>query len=147
MLERYYPVIISLALTFFVCYIDFNLGKVANYKEIMSSAISLGSIAVGFLAAAITLMPSLSNNELVKNLKAMGAYKKLLEYIISAIFGLFTVSLLSIIALFLSSSTASKFNMIFYHFWIFVASFAILSTYRVIRNFLKFLVLTQSDDD
>jgi hypothetical protein len=80
----------------------------------MSSAISLGSIAVGFLAAAITLMHSMSNNDLVKNLKSMGTYKKLLKYIISAIFGLFTIYLLSIIALFISTAAVSIVNLLFF---------------------------------
>ena len=51
----------------------------------MSSSISLGSIAVGFLAAAITLMPSLSNNELVKNLKRLGA-PNLFKFLTSSLF-------------------------------------------------------------
>lgn len=113
----------------------------------MSSAISLGSIAVGFLAAAITLMPSMSNNELVKNLKRMGSYKKLLKYIITAIFGLFAVSLLSIIALFINVKPVSVYDTIFYHIWIFTFVFSILATYRVIRNFLRFLVFTQDDEN
>ncbi|MBK5446845.1 hypothetical protein [Peribacillus sp. TH24] len=144
MLERIYPAAISILLVVLTICTEFNLGDLVNYKEIMSSAISLGSIAVGFLAAAITLLPSLSNNELVKNLKRMGAYEKLLKYIITSIFGLFGISFLSLFALFIDSSF--KYNQYFYYLWIFVLSFSLLSTFRVIRLFLKFLIVTQKND-
>ncbi|MCY8110075.1 hypothetical protein MOF19_16470 [Bacillus spizizenii] len=145
MLERTYPLILSIVLVVASIWFDFSLLDLKNYKDIMSSSISLGSIAVGFLAAAITLMPSLSNNELVKNLKRLGAYQKLLRYIIIAIIGLFGISFLSISGLFINSDACTLVKFVFGNFWIFVFVFAILSIVRVIHLFLKFLVLTQND--
>lgn len=146
MLEKLFPFVLSCVATMLLYICNFNLGNLVNYKEIMSSAISMGSIAVGFLAAAITLMPSMSNNELVKNLKRMGAYKKLLKYIITAIFALFGISLFSILGLFINTEHKSIVNIVFYNIWIFLFVFSLLATYRVIRVFLKFLVVTQNDD-
>ncbi|MBT2700253.1 hypothetical protein J7E79_23080 [Bacillus sp. ISL-40] len=147
MLEKIYPQLLSILVTVYLYFTEFKLGALQNYKDIMSASISLGSIAVGFLAAAITLMPSMDNNELVRNLRRMGAYKKLLKYIITAIFSLFSTCFLSLIALFTDSKTNSIFNVIFNNAWILVFIFSLLATFRVIQTFLKFLVLSQQDDD
>jgi hypothetical protein len=146
MLEKTYPFMLGILATAVLYFIKFNLSSLTNYNDIMSSAISLGSIAVGFLAAAITLMPSMENNELVRNLKRMGAYKKLLNYIITAIFSLFGVSLLSLIGLFINTKSKTTGITIFNNIWIFVFVFSLFATFRVIQTFLKFLVLTQEDD-
>jgi len=147
MLERTYPLILSALAVITSVWFKFSLLDLKNYKDIMSSSISLGSIAVGFLAAAITLMPSLSNNELVKNLKRLGAYQKLLRYIIVAIIGLFAISILSISGLFINNEAHVLLKDIFGNIWIFVFVFAILSIVRVIHLFLKFLVVTQNDTE
>jgi hypothetical protein len=147
MLEKIYPQLLSILVTVYLYLVKFNLSKLPNYKDIMSASISLGSIAVGFLAAAITLMPSMENNELVRNLRRMGAYKKLLKYIITAIFSLFSTCLLSLIALFTDAKANNIVNVIFNNIWTLVFVFSLLATFRVIQTFLKFLVLTQQDDD
>ncbi|WP_280150133.1 hypothetical protein P5485_012980 [Bacillus pumilus] len=147
MLEKAYPLIggfLGVVLAFIS---KFKLLELESYKEIMSSSISLGSIAVGFLAAAITLLPSLSNNELVKNLKRLGAYQKLLLYIIKAIIGLFIISILSIVGLFITNISIGIVRDLFGYTWIFIFIVAILSIIRVIHLFLKFLVLTQNNID
>ncbi|MBS4748187.1 MULTISPECIES: hypothetical protein [Bacillus] len=147
MLEKAYPLIGGFLGVILAFISKFNLLEIESYKEIMSSSISLGSIAVGFLAAAITLLPSLSNNELVKNLKRLGAYQKLLLYIIKAIIGLFIISILSIVGLFITNISIGIVRDLFGYTWIFIFIVAILSIIRVIHLFLKFLVLTQNNID
>lgn len=147
MLEKAYPLIGGFLGVILAFISKFNLLEIESYKEIMSSSISLGSIAVGFLAAAITLLPSLSNNELVKNLKRLGAYQKLLLYIIKAIIGLFIISILSIVGLFITNISIGIVRDLFGFTWIFIFIVAILSIIRVIHLFLKFLVLTQNNID
>lgn len=147
MLEKTYPLIGGFLGVILAFISKFNLLEIESYKEIMSSSISLGSIAVGFLAAAITLLPSLSNNELVKNLKRLGAYQKLLLYIIKAIIGLFIISILSIVGLFITNISIGIVRDLFGYTWIFIFIVAILSIIRVIHLFLKFLVLTQNNID
>ncbi|MBX7001906.1 hypothetical protein EX219_09945 [Bacillus aerophilus] len=147
MLEKAYPLIGGFLGVLLAFISKFKLLEIESYKEIMSSSISLGSIAVGFLAAAITLLPSLSNNELVKNLKRLGAYQKLLLYIIKAIIGLFIISILSIVGLFITNISIGIVRDLFGYIWIFIFIVAILSIIRVIHLFLKFLVLTQNNID
>ena len=146
MFERIYPMVLSVVVTAMALFWDISLKDFLNYKEIMSSAISLGSIAVGFLAAAITLMPSLSNNELVKNLKSMGAYKKLLKYIISAIISLFCLSLISLLGLFINNNYEHFLVTYFQYLWVFILVLSIMTTIRVISLFLKFLIYTQDGE-
>lgn len=138
--------VLSVVVTAMALFWDISLKDFLNYKEIMSSAISLGSIAVGFLAAAITLMPSLSNNELVKNLKSMGAYKKLLKYIISAIISLFCLSLISLLGLFINNNYEHFLVTYFQYLWVFILVLSIMTTIRVISLFLKFLIYTQDGE-
>ncbi|WP_211750346.1 hypothetical protein [Paenibacillus sp. Marseille-Q4541] len=147
MLEKLYPLILSLLGPFVVIYFKLIPSDIANFKDILNSTISIGSIAVGFLAAAVTLLPSLGSNKLVKVLKQMGAYTKLIKYLISAIVALFLTSLLSVLGLFLVQDSMGIINRIFLGVWIYAFIFSILSSFRVIRNFTKFLVLSSNEDD
>jgi hypothetical protein len=142
-IEKIYPYILGLIAPFAVWYLRLTPNSFENFKDIMASTISLGSIAVGFLAAAITLMPSMNENSLVKRLKELGAYRKLLKYLIEAIIALFIVSLLSIFGLFLNSKIITCIDISFMHLWTYVFAVSILGTFRVISNFLRFLILTQ----
>lgn len=146
MVERYYPFVLALIAPILVCYFDILPKDIVNYKDILNSTISIGSIAVGFLAAAVTLLPSLGSNRLVQVLKQMGAYRKLLQYLITAIIGLFITALLSVVGLFIDPQKYETINHFFLIVWSYMFFFAVLASIRVIQNFLKFLLLTQDDD-
>lgn len=147
MFEKFYPLVLAILGPAAVFYFKLMPSDIANFKDILNSTISIGSIAVGFLAAAVTLLPSLGSNKLVRVLKQMGAYTKLIKYLISAIVALFLTSLLSVIGLFLVLNSMDLINKIFLGAWSYAFLFSILSSYRVIRNFTKFLVLSSNEDD
>lgn len=146
MLERTYPLLLSLIGPIVIWYLKLLPSDIENYKDILNSTISIGSIAVGFLAAAVTLLPSLGSNKLVTALKQMGAYKRLLKYLITAIIALFLTSLLSVIGLFIISSSQEVINQVFLAVWSYGFLFSILTSYRVIHNFMKFLLVASDDD-
>lgn len=147
MIERYFPYVLALIVPTIFFYYKVSPKEISNFKDILNSTISMGSIAVGFLAAAITLLPSLSSNKFVSKLKQMGAYVKLLRYLISAIISLFLTSLLSVIGLFVNVDTVTWTDRIFLILWSFLFSLSIFTTFRVIRNFLVFLIISQNEDE
>ncbi|WP_058301705.1 hypothetical protein [Gorillibacterium timonense] len=142
-LEKTLPYLIGAIPPILVIYYGIYPSYFVNFKDIMNSTISMGSIAVGFLAAAITLLPSLNQNPFVIALKQIGAYEKLMSYLISAIIFLFLISLLSIFGLLIDTSFNKDVGHIFLIGWSFVFSVAILTTIRVIFSFLKFLIASQ----
>lgn len=139
---RIIPYLIALILPVSLFFGKIFPSDISNYKDIVIANISFASIGVGFLAAAITLMPSLSDNLFVDKLKEMGAYRKLLSFLFEAIVFLFCSSLLSIGVLFFDLTKNTQFLFCFNLFWSYIFLASLLLVVRVILYFLKFLVIT-----
>lgn len=142
---RLYPYFIGLVFPIIVFSLKIYPKDISNFKDILLANISMSSIAVGFLAAAITMLPSLSNNLFVQRLKELGAYKKLLFFLYQAIIFLFISSLFSIFGLFLNYTEGNVLNFWFLIAWSFVFSTSLCLVFRVLANFLKFLIISSDE--
>ena len=141
-MRRIIPYLIGIVLPTYLFINKLFPSNISNYKDIVIANISLASIGVGFLAAAITLMPSLSDNLFVEKLKQLGAYKKLLHYLFEAIVFLFISSLISIAILFFNLTADTQPLFYFNLLWSFVFVTSLCLVIRVIHAFLKFLIIT-----
>ena len=135
-------IIISLIIEVIVIYFRVEVTDIPLFKDLLSATISMGSIAVGFLAAAITLMPSLEGNKFLVKLKDLGGYKKLLNALLNSTALLFILCLISLIGLFFNIETATQFTNCYLYVWIFIFSLTILSVSFVIWIFLYYLKLS-----
>lgn len=142
MVEKYIPYCLGLLFPGMVFLWNVSPSKLANYKELLSAAISVGSIGVGFLAAAITLMPSLTGRKIVEQFKQIGALDKLLDYLIAGVIWLFLCSFLSVLGLFLNPANDSAADYIFLYSWLTVFGISMCVAGRVIIAFIIFLKLS-----
>lgn len=138
-------VISGLIIEVFVLYFKLEITDIPLFKDLLSATISMGSIAVGFLAAAITLMPSLESNKFLVKLKELGGYKKILNSLLVAIAMLFFLCLTSLVGLFFDIETATNITNTFFYIWVFIFSVSIFSVSVVIWIFLFYLKLSAED--
>lgn len=143
--EKYYPFIFGIGISIYIYFSGKYPNDILYFKDILSSTISMGSIAIGFLSAAITMMPAMSGNSFIKKMKDLGAYNKLLHFLFVAIVFLFGNALVSLMGLFFNLESQGEIIRIFFIIWGFVFTVSILSIVRVISGFLNFLSLTSKD--
>lgn len=133
--------------------LHFATNGVTNYQNVMSATINLGAIGVGFLAASITLLPSIGNNSFINKLKEIGAYKKLLQDLIHAIVVLFVLSLFSVVGVFIGVAPPPKGTSIdpttwyLIMIWAYLFSLVVIQCSLVIKLFVKALFISIDDDD
>ncbi|AJD91522.1 hypothetical protein JMA_22050 [Jeotgalibacillus malaysiensis] len=118
-----------------------------NFKDILSSTVAMGSIGIGFLAAAVTLMPAQQTNPFLKELKRIGGYSKMLNSLVVGIGTLFITCLLSIFGLFFDLDEEYLPLEIFYYVWLFVFVISIFSVGYVIWTFLFYLRSASDSED
>lgn len=145
------PYIVSFLapLAIFYCKL-LNVGE-SHYDNIMSATITLGAIGVGFLAASITLLPSVGNSSFVGALKRIGAYKKLLRDLVHAIVLLFTLSIFSVVGVFIGNGQhVSPFehvvSVFFVYTWSYLFALVVIICTIVIRLFLRVLFLSSDEE-
>lgn len=110
-----------------------------NFKDLLNATISIGSIGVGFLAAAVTLLPSQQGNSFLTALRQIGGYSKLLNALLVGIAVLFFTCLLSLIGLFLNLEVYSEFAKCFFYIWLFSFIMTMTNIVYVIGVFLFYL--------
>jgi hypothetical protein len=122
-----------------------GLTDIVNFKDLLNATISIGSIGVGFLAAAITLLPSQQNNSFLLTRTAIGGYNKLLNSLLIGIAVLFTTCLLSVIGLFINLEVISKIGKVFFYIWLFSFVMTMSSVIYVIGVFMYYLKSASSN--
>ncbi|RAS75724.1 hypothetical protein [Priestia endophytica] len=139
-------IIVGLVMEIILLYFRLDVSDIPLFKDLLSATISMGSIAVGFLAAAITLMPSLEGNKFLAKLRQLGGYKKILNALLLAIGLLFILCLISLVGLFFNLELVSATTSLYFYIWIFFFVVAIYSVSQVIISFLFYLKLSAEDD-
>jgi hypothetical protein len=123
------------------CFYKYNIDNtdLKNFKDLLNATISIGSIGVGFLAAAVTLLPAQQNNSFLQALRTIGGYNKLLDALLVGIAVLFFTCFLSVLGLFLNLETDSNFAQIFFYTWLFSFIITMSNVIYVIGVFLYYL--------
>jgi predicted neutral ceramidase superfamily lipid hydrolase len=138
-LERWYPLISGLivAVSYFIFFRNYPLP--ASLKDLLSAVTNLSGIAIGFLAAAQSILFSLPRKYVIQQLKATGMYNRLINYFIAAIQWSFGLAVLSAIGLLIDFSKAQYWHSTALSIWLFFLITALLSYYRVIQVFVAIL--------
>ncbi len=128
---------------------------IEHYNDFMPATITLGAIGVGFLAASITLLPSFGNSGFITALKRIGAYRKLLKDLVSAILVLFIMSIFSVVGVFigngqygsnLNMSHIAPLNRDLIYIWSYLFALVVIICGLVIRFFLRVLFMTADEE-
>jgi hypothetical protein len=138
-LERWYPITFGLALTVLYCLLFRSKPLPSSLKDIFSAATTLSSIAIGFLAAAMSILYAISNTNVVKQIKNANKYTMLIDYFMDAINWSFWLASLSFLGLFVEIKSFGSWEWLAFGIWLFTLLTCGLSSYRVIRVFAAIL--------
>ncbi|MBC1277669.1 hypothetical protein GNF10_17320 [Nostoc sp. UCD121] len=138
-IEKWYPITFGLAFTILYCL--FSLGKAlpSSLKDIFSAATTLSSIAIGFLAAAMSILFAIGNTNVIKQMKNANKYIMLINYFMDAINWSFLLASLSFLGLFIEIKNFGSWEWLAFAIWLFTLLTCGLSCYRVIRVFAAIL--------
>lgn len=120
-----------------VIFLKISSDDFENFKDILSSSINISAITAGFLATAMSLLITLTNDDVIQRLKKFNLYSDLIAYLKSAIAWTFLVALISSSGLFLNRG--HTFSDLFFYVWTFFCIVGIVAVIRVIRLLSKIL--------
>ncbi len=106
-----------------------------SLPNLLNGTIALSAIAIGFLATSKSVLLSLSDRLVVKQLKTSGLYVRLMGYFMTAIRWSFALAVLSVVGLLCEFETDGKPHPYVFAVWVFVLSATGACSYRVIHFF------------
>jgi hypothetical protein len=110
---------------------------------LLSAMVSVAGIAVGFLATAKSILVSIDDKEIIRKLKKVGYYKRIIGYLRSAIRWSFALAVLSAAGMLIDlKGNWEPWKAVCFAIWLGVTVTAALSYYRVIGLFYDVLAST-----
>ncbi|MCV9947786.1 hypothetical protein [Paenibacillus sp. BT-177] len=136
-LEKNIHYIIAGLMTGLVCFLGIEPNRFLNFKDILASSINVSAITAGFLATAMSLLITLTNETVIQRLRDFGLYIHLINYLKSAIGWTFFIAIVSAACLFIDGNGNTKY--IFFLIWIFFCVAGAVSVIRVVNILSKIL--------
>lgn len=146
-LEYWYPRLAGL-LAVIVYLLAFRRTPISEaWKEILNAAVTLASITVGFLiTTAATLLSVQESNVVIRRARRAGAYRDLVEYIISGARWNFAAALLSAAGMLLDLAHPRGWYPYGFAIWIGVAVVAALTITRIFKLLIAILRMNADPD-
>ncbi|MCC6493498.1 MAG: hypothetical protein IT424_10800 [Pirellulales bacterium] len=142
--EKWYPILIASAVTAIYLSVpalrQYALPPTAS--ALMAAIVSIGGIAIGFLATAKSILVSIDDREIIQKLKSSGYYKRIIAYLRTAIRWSFLLTGYSAAALLVEFGPATSWSFSYsvgFSVWLLLATASALSYYRVINIFYAVL--------
>jgi len=111
-----------------------------SVKDLLVATVSVSAIAVGFLGTAKSILISMGNRKIVKQLKDAGYYGQVIDYLMAAINLAFALAIGSAAALLLDIGLLPPHcYVVVFGLWLLLAAWTAFTCYRVIRVFAKIL--------
>ena len=139
-IERRYPLVIGIVfgIGFFIFFPLFPVSAEAA-PSLFSATVSAAAIAVGFLATAKSILLSIDSKPIIANLKAIGKYNTLIDYLMAAVTWSFSLAAISVFCFLPDLKIPAEWHRWLFAVWIFVIFTAGCSCFRVIQVFGKIL--------
>lgn len=136
--EKVIYILISLAVSLIFYFEGIGLKQLNNINDILSGTLAFNSIGIGFLVAAVIMVPSLSDNYFFKKLAELGTDIKLLKVMAIEIRILLFSSIFALVLLFLVNDIfkIKYINLIFYT-WVFITVLSLFYINKVVALFLN----------
>lgn len=144
-IERWYPLIVGILIAIIHHLVlrkySFPLGSPGEVKDLFSAVVNLSAITIGFLSTAQSILLSMGNNRIIKQLKLQGGkkYIRLINFLMDAVSWSFFLAIISTIGLIANPKFQELWNSLYFSFWLFVLVTTALSYYRIIYLFSKIL--------
>lgn len=135
--EKKYPFFLALGLSIILYLIDFS-PKVSGFDKVLDGVITFTSIVIGFLAALLAIILSISKSKVMKHLyehiDESNGKNILFSYFKQSIVSGFVLVLLSICMHIIHLQNDSKiYSEIIFWIWTYSAGFFVLTAYRIIN--------------
>lgn len=145
-LEKVLYILISLAVSLVFYFEGIGLKELKNINDILTGTLAFNSIGIGFLVAAVIMIPSLSGNYFFKKLEELGTDVKLLVIMATEIRILLFSSILALVLLFLVNKIffIQKYIDLILYSWIFITVLSLLYINKVVALFLKVIKKIQA---
>lgn len=132
--ELTYPILLSagMAVLSFFFSKKFDL----DFDGLVNASLNVFGILIGFLITVLTIIHSIENSY-TRALKEGGSYHLLSVYLKHSIWGCFFSIVIGINYVFFYATLVNELQKIFDTFFIFSFVFALLSSFRFIKIFLK----------
>ncbi len=138
-IQKCYPMILGLAAFGFGAWYFGNNPIPVALRDLFSSAVSIGAIAVGFLGTAMSILCSIERRWIVKQVKRAGMFDRLIGFLLHAIWWCLLLAVLSGAGLLLDLSNPANWYSWSVGVWGGVLIGALTSCFRVIRLFARIL--------
>jgi len=139
--EKWYPLTAGILVSLILLTLEFRYSfqLPLTIKDVLTAMTSISSIIVAFLAAVQAILFTINQEQVIKNLKQAGVYKKLINYLMDAIHWSIFLAVISSAGLILDFSVPQKWYSYAFCAWGFILTTSILSCYRIIMLFNKIL--------
>lgn len=136
--ENCYPLVGGLA----VGGVYLSVGSLRDYvmpdtiSNLLAAVVSVGGIAVGFLATAKSILIAVDDRPIVERMKEAKIYRRVLRYFRAAIFWSFLLTVVSVVALFFDYKGLKQWDWphaIGTSVWLAVAAASVLAYHRIAR--------------
>jgi len=141
LIERWYPPFLGV-LTSIIYYIFFRKFPLSiRVKDLLMATVNISAIAVGFLAAAKSILLTIQGRKVIRQAKTAGLYQMLIDYMIWAIYSCFFLSIFSAIGLLLDLEHQQNWYHYAFAIWLFISINSLFSFCKVIRLLGRILLL------
>lgn len=137
--ERWYPAAGGGLGTLIVLVASPDCSTFAGFRDILTLVVSIAAIGIGFLGTAMSILYSIDEKWIVRQMRKAGYYKTLLSYLLGAIRTCFLLAVVTGCGLFVDLQRDGVFQGIVFAMWAGLVVAAILSSYRVISIFVGIL--------
>jgi hypothetical protein len=134
-IERWWPVSLGIiaSVVYWSVFRDFK--PAAERKDVLGATLSIGAIAVGFLANAKAILFSIDKKRVIVQLKDSRYYGYLVDYLMSAVRWSFVLAIISAAGLVVELGKHERWYSVGRAFWVFVLFAGMASYYRVVHVF------------
>jgi hypothetical protein len=137
LVEQSYPFVLGLAVWALAMTAFTPALPTGSKSDILTSVITIGSIATGFLGTALAVLFTMDTRKVIRDLKKSGVWRLLLQYFIVAINLSFILCLLTGVLMYLDLDP--KDSRWAFATWLAVLASSLAAYYRVVALFFRLM--------
>lgn len=138
--ERVYPLVTCFVagVVYYTLAPEFPV-KADAAPSLFSAIISVAAIGVGFLATANSIILSIDNRQIIKDLKDVGYYSRLIDYLLAAVAWSSLLAILSIVCFLADLKAPESWHRWMFTIWVGLMFGAGFACVRIVSVFAKIL--------
>jgi TRAP-type C4-dicarboxylate transport system permease large subunit len=130
-IERWFPILLGFLIACLSSFIPGVLSIERFAGDLFSSTVNLGGVMAGFMIAAMSIIFSIDEKHILRQLKFNNTYEKLINYFLDSIFWSFFLVICSVGCLITDFKTVSIWQICVFYVWIISLVIMIASSFRV----------------